>query len=292
VEGTVLFTFAHPSDASGSGITEHRTAKGEMLGIVDNSCDFGFHCIVPECPFPIDRADATHVARLQVEVMVKAPADAETRASAGNEGNQDFGKGRQLFKDDVKQFRITDTDVDGGYVYWSSGLQERADKAMSFSKEVQALRSESDNVQALYMTSDNVQALTPPAEMEDEGSKEFTPAEIADAAATAAAGAAAGEAGAAIDMDDNSHEIQGRRRQKKAEDGSYHEYRSMNTKGKMAKSSAKPQPNTHFTPAFRPPTERRQRRAKPRSSAPRSLPTLFLQNLDKNFEDLKINKEM
>ena len=131
VEGTVLFTFAHPSNTSGSGITEHRTAKGEMLGIVDNSCDFGFHCIVPECPFPIDRADATHVARLQVEVMVKAPADAETRASAGNEGNQDFGKGRQLFKDDVKQFRITDTDVEGGYVYWSSGLQERADKAMT-----------------------------------------------------------------------------------------------------------------------------------------------------------------
>jgi hypothetical protein len=273
VEGTVLFTFAHPSNTSGSGITEHRTAKGEMLGIVDNSCGFGFHCVVPECPFPIDQAGATSVARLQVEVMVKAPADAETTASAGNEGNQGCGKGRQLFKDDVKQFRITDTDVEGGYVYWNSEYQERADKAMSFGKEVQALRSESDNVQALHMT--------PPAEMEDEGSKEFTPAEIADAAATAAAGAAAGEAGAAIGMDDNSHETRGRRRQKKA-DGSFREYRSMIIKGKTAKSSAKPQPNGHF----RPPTERRQSSAVPRSNAARSaLPERFMQNL-------KINKEM
>jgi hypothetical protein len=129
VEATCFFTFPAIGSTDGAGIIQ----TAETLGFVDGSCNFGFRCIVPECPYVSSEPDITMLAQVHVQALVSSKATESTRTVPMDVNGDSDGGDRVFF--------IEDANVSGGYLYLGKDRMQRAQDALLFMQEVRVLQS-------------------------------------------------------------------------------------------------------------------------------------------------------
>jgi hypothetical protein len=138
VEATCFFTF--PAIGSTDG-AETQTIPAQILGFVDGSCNFGFRCVVPECPYVSSEPDITMLAQVHVQAWItRNGSTAVGRSTCSPSGMTRKGSGSVLRSDSAEDaLFVEDTNVSGGYLYLGKEHTQRAQDTLLFIQEVYAL---------------------------------------------------------------------------------------------------------------------------------------------------------